>query len=127
MKIFALAQFGSVPSTSDIVEELGIVEKMIQASVASPSYVVKGALISCLSLFAPSNYLSSILQRYKWQKFRFGNRTCIIPRKPRSLFRETAVKRLNVVTAANEESSNYSNYSNFSSSLEYSAPPIPKH
>lgn len=124
--LFALAQFGSVPSTSDIVEELGIVEKMIQASVASPSYVVKGALISCLSLFAPSNYLSSILQRYKWQKFRFGNRTCIIPRKPRSLFRETAVKRLNVVTAANEESSNYSNYSNFSSSLEYSAPPIPK-
>lgn len=117
---FALAQLGSVPSSSQIVEELGIVEKMIQAAVASSSYIIKGALISALSLFAPSDYLSSVLQRYKWQKFRFGNRSCIIPRKPRSLFRETAVKKLNVITAAASEEISVG------SSSEYQVPPIPK-
>lgn len=122
---FALAQLGSVPSSSQIVEEFGIVEKMIQAAVASPSYVIKGALISALSLFAPSDYLSSVLQRYKWQKFRFGNRSCIIPRKPRSLFRETAVKKQNVITAASEESTPNSSYYQVQTTPKIHLPKIP--
>ncbi|OHT16176.1 hypothetical protein TRFO_41991 [Tritrichomonas foetus] len=84
--MFALAHFASVPSTAEIIEKYDIAEKIIISALNSSSYVLKGTLISALSLFAQSLYLSSVLQRHNWQLFMFGSHQCVIPCNPLELF-----------------------------------------
>ncbi|OHT00872.1 hypothetical protein TRFO_32344 [Tritrichomonas foetus] len=85
--MFALAHFSSTPTTRPIIESFGVVQKMINIAIDSPSYVVKGTLLSALTLFSPSRYLSAVLQEYNWHQFRFGFTNCLIPRDPTSLFK----------------------------------------
>ena len=84
--MFALAHFASNPTTASIIEQYDIAEKIIVSALNSPSYVLKGTLISSLSLFAQSLYLSSVLQKHNWQLFIFGSHQCIIPCNPQKLF-----------------------------------------
>ena len=83
---FALAHFSSVPNTIDIVEKNDIASKLIASALSSSSYVLKGTLISCLSLFYQSKYLSTVLQNHKWELFRFGSNQCVIPCDPFKFF-----------------------------------------
>jgi len=55
---------------------------MILCATKRPSYVLKGTLISALSLFAHTRYFSSILQKHNWQLFRFGCHRSVIPSNP---------------------------------------------
>lgn len=90
--MFALAHFASVPCTLDIIEKFDIAELMISTAVNSSSYVLKGSLISVLSLFAQSKYLSSVLQKHNWQLYIFGNHHCVIPCDPIDLFSESEIE-----------------------------------
>ena len=87
--MFALAHFASVPATSSVIEEHDIAEKMINAAVKSSSYVLKGTLITVLSLFTQTSYFSSVIQRHNWQLYVFGNHHCVIPCQPDCLFNES--------------------------------------
>lgn len=107
--MFALAHFASVPVTSSIIEKYDIAEKIINTAINSSSYVLKGSLISALSIFAQSRYLSSVLQKHNWQLFMFGNHQCVIPCDPLSLF-EPLVKNPPPLVELNEpEGEEYQN------------------
>lgn len=90
--MFALAHFASVPYTMDTIEKYDIAELMITTAINSSSYVLKGSLITVLSLFAQSKYISSVLQKHNWQLYIFGNHHCVIPCDPIELFNESEIE-----------------------------------
>ena len=78
---YALAHFAS--SAPEIyVKTYDIANVLIQSAFASSSLQIRGTLVSCLSLFQQSDYLSQTLQKNNWKVFRFGNRSCVIPVDP---------------------------------------------
>jgi hypothetical protein len=85
---FALAHFASVPATRGIVESFGIPDILIGVASRSTSYVLKGTLIVALSLFAQSQYFSSVLQKHNWQLFRFGCHQSVIPCDPSEFLKD---------------------------------------
>lgn len=84
--LFALAHVGSNENCNEKVQMYRIIDTMILASVKIPSYEVKGTLLSVMPLFTESLYLSDVMRRHKWQHFKFGQRSCVIPKNANALF-----------------------------------------
>ena len=78
---FALAHFAS-SAPEPFVSAFNIANLLISCAISSPSLQIRGTLISCLSLFQHTNYLSECLQKCNWQVFSYGSRSCVIPCDP---------------------------------------------
>lgn len=77
---FALANFASIPGeTEKIIEDEKVAEIMIKTALNSDSYVLKGSLITCLSLFTMTNSLSKVLIDNGFEMFYLGHQKIIVP------------------------------------------------
>ncbi|KAK8889199.1 hypothetical protein M9Y10_033944 [Tritrichomonas musculus] len=77
---FALANFASIPGeTEKIIENENVVEVMIKTALKSDSYVLKGSLICCLSLFTITDSFSKILIENGFEMFVLGHQKTIVP------------------------------------------------
>lgn len=76
---FALSHFSSSPKAEKLVELYEIPKILIEIGLSSTSYLLKGTLIECLSLFYISDYFSSVLQKYNWRLFQFEQHSVIVP------------------------------------------------
>jgi hypothetical protein len=79
---FAAAHFASSPLAIPAVREMRLPESLIDAASISGSYVLNGTLVVCLSMFAPSDYFSSVLDARGWRLFQFGCHQAVIPVDP---------------------------------------------
>jgi len=76
---FALSHFGSTQNTSNVVERFEIPKHLINFALSSKSFILRGTLLSCLSIHYVSPYFSSILAQHSFQLYRYGEKSCIIP------------------------------------------------
>jgi hypothetical protein len=85
---FAVAHFASSPLTVATVESWGLADLLFQAAEPdhSPTYVLLGTLITCLSMFAPSPYFDRILAQRGWKVFKFACHQTVIPINPKAAF-----------------------------------------
>jgi hypothetical protein len=82
---FALAQFASSPLATEYVSQSGIIELLIESALEMKSLMLRGTLLSCLSLISVSLHVVSILQPRGFQLFKFGEHSCVVPIDPRTL------------------------------------------
>ncbi|OHT01773.1 hypothetical protein TRFO_31290 [Tritrichomonas foetus] len=76
---FALSHLASVPGTCEIIIENKITETLISEALNSKSYVMKGTLINCLSMFKINDPISMILRTNGFELFVLGHQKTIIP------------------------------------------------
>ena len=78
---FALAHFASNPQSAPYVCEHKITETLISEALKSSSYILKGTLINCLSLFSITDEISNILQQNQFEIFTMGKQQIVVPKE----------------------------------------------
>ncbi|KAH0794073.1 RNA-binding motif protein, X-linked 2 [Histomonas meleagridis] len=84
--LYALGHFASNRHASKYVEKYGILDKIFSLVKNCHSYVLRGSAITSLSMFYQTRYISDMLEKNGWTRFKFGNHSVIIPRDITSLF-----------------------------------------
>ena len=86
--IFALAHFGSNKESAQILKEYNVIQTFMKCLQTTNSYVLKGTIITSLSLIAESKYLFNVLEEYNWVTFKFGNHYAIVPNNISTLYKK---------------------------------------
>lgn len=76
--IFAICHFASEKSTHAELEKQDLFEYVVKDWQES-SYVLKGAIISALSLVAKSKHFTKFLVKKEWQLYEFGSHCAAVP------------------------------------------------
>ena len=76
--IFAICHFASEESTHETIKKMGLF-KYVMDQWSQPSYVLKGTIISGLSLVAKSKDFTEFLIENSWQIYKFGSHTAAVP------------------------------------------------
>lgn len=75
--LLALCNFGSSEIASQQMEMMRVVDKIMDADLSS--YTAIGIKIAAISLLFVSPYVRSVMQRYQWVPFDFGQRKLYLP------------------------------------------------
>jgi hypothetical protein len=78
-----LAHFASVSATAEYSAQ--IIDVLVESALELKSYVLRGTLLSALSLIAINPKMVASLQAKGFGIFRFGEHSCVVPMKPSSI------------------------------------------